>query len=107
MKCKQRFIRMIAIITFASAALSFSMTGMNEAVIHNELQTNSLSCFSGETFTQPNVATFAVSEISQTASQPLVYLFQLMFILFLISPPIIALMLFLIWKELKARNKMK
>ncbi len=34
-------------------------------------------------------------------------LFQIMFILFFISPPIIALMLFLIWKELKKRNELK
>ena len=48
-----------------------------------------------------------VSEISQPTSEPLVRLFQLMFILFIISPPIIAVMLFLIWKDLRARNKMK
>lgn len=43
----------------------------------------------------------------QTFSSPLAFLFQVIFILFFISPPIIALMLFLIWKELKERNKMK
>ncbi len=35
------------------------------------------------------------------------YLFKLLFILFIISPPLIVLMLFLIWKELKKRNKLK
>ena len=34
-------------------------------------------------------------------------LIQIMFILFLISPPIIAFLLFLIWRELKSRNKLK
>jgi hypothetical protein len=43
----------------------------------------------------------------QTYSSPLAYLFQLMFILFFISPPIIAFLLFMIWKELKERNRMK
>lgn len=43
----------------------------------------------------------------QTYSSPLAFLFQIMFILFFISPPIIAFMLFLIWKELRERNKMK
>jgi hypothetical protein len=40
-------------------------------------------------------------------SNPLQYLFQIMFILFFISPPLIVILLFLIWKELKNRNKMK
>lgn len=42
-----------------------------------------------------------------TNSHPLAFLFQIMFILFLISPPIIALMLFCIWKELKKRNDLR
>lgn len=33
--------------------------------------------------------------------------FQLIFILFIISPPLIVLMLFLIWRELKERNRLK
>lgn len=43
----------------------------------------------------------------QAYSSPLAFLFQIMFILFFISPPIIAFLLFMIWKELKERNKMK
>ncbi len=42
-----------------------------------------------------------------TESEPLARLFQVLFILFIISPPLIVVMLYLIWKELKARNKMK
>jgi len=49
---------------------------------------------------------FTVSQLGQT-SEPLSYLFQLLFILFIISPPLIVVLLFLIWKELKDRNKMK
>jgi hypothetical protein len=41
------------------------------------------------------------------AAHPLARLFQLLFILFIISPPLIVVLLFLIWKELKERNKMK
>ncbi len=108
MKCKQRFIRMIAIITFASAALSFSMTGMNNTVPHLESQKNSFSELTVETSAPLNRPTFGVTDISRTASsEPLAQLFQVMFILFLISPPLIVLMLFLIWKELKKRNQMK
>ena len=47
------------------------------------------------------------SRTVQIYSSPLAYLFQLMFILFIISPPLIVLMLFMIWKELKERNRMK
>lgn len=41
------------------------------------------------------------------AGEPLARLFQILFILFIISPPLIVVMLYLIWKELKTRNKMK
>ena len=109
MKCKQRFIRLFAAITLGIAAVSFSMTGINEAVTHSELrQKNPFSCsLTGESSAPLSEPLFNISEISQTASHPLAFLFQIMFILFLISPPIIALMLCLIWKELKERNKMK
>ncbi len=40
-------------------------------------------------------------------ANPIFYLFEVLFILFLISPPIIALMLFLIWTELRKRNQLK
>ena len=41
------------------------------------------------------------------AVHPIARLFQLLFILFIISPPLIVVLLYLIWKELKERNKMK
>lgn len=44
---------------------------------------------------------------SLMALNPLPHLFQIMFILFFISPPLIVILLFLIWKELKNRNRMK
>lgn len=47
------------------------------------------------------------SETPRNTSNPLLYLFQIAFILFIISPPIIAILLFLILKELKKRNKLK
>ena len=33
--------------------------------------------------------------------------FKFVFLLFIISPPLIVVMLFLIWKELKNKNKLK
>ena len=42
-----------------------------------------------------------------TFADPLESLFRLLFILFIISPPLIVIFLYLIWKELKKRNKLK
>ena len=108
MKCKQKFIRLLAAITFAVVAVSFSKTEINNAVPHLESQKSSFSELTGETSAPLSQAMFGVAESSRTdSSELLARLFQLMFILFIISPPIIALMLFLIWKELKERNKLK
>jgi hypothetical protein len=38
-------------------------------------------------------------------SNPMDRIFQLIFILFFISPPLIVILLFMIWRELKARNE--
>lgn len=54
------------------------------------------------TFIEPANSTFFSSE-----SSLLGYLFQIVFILFFISPPIIVVLLFCIWKELKRHNDMK
>ena len=50
-----------------------------------------------------------VSNFFQITSNPLLnLLFQILFWCFFLSPPLITLLLFLIWRELKARNeKMK
>jgi hypothetical protein len=50
----------------------------------------------------PFVASFDYGE-----SVLLARLFQILFFLFIISPPLIVVMLYLILKELRARNKMK
>jgi uncharacterized membrane protein len=44
---------------------------------------------------------------SYVAMDPLARLFQILFILFIISPPLIVILLYKIWQELKERNKMK
>lgn len=45
--------------------------------------------------------------LSYNASEPFARLFQILFFLFIISPPLIVVLLYLIWKELKAKNEMK
>lgn len=42
-----------------------------------------------------------------TSSDPMESLFRILFILFIVSPPLIVVILFLILRELKKRNKMK
>ncbi|HEX8289453.1 MAG TPA: hypothetical protein VF556_15835 [Pyrinomonadaceae bacterium] len=49
----------------------------------------------------------SISQFDYHSFEPVARLFQLLFILFIISPPLIVVLLFLIWKELKQRNKMK
>jgi hypothetical protein len=48
-----------------------------------------------------------ISQLNQPPSDLLTFLFQILFWLFFISPPLIVLLLFLIWRELKERNRMK
>lgn len=92
----------LGIVTFG-----FSMSSLDAAVTRYEIQNNSFSGYSFHTHPTAPSAFFSLSETNQPTSDPFARLFQLMFILFIISPPIIAVMLFLIWKELRARNKMK
>lgn len=105
MKCKMTPSKVYAAIILGVVAFGFSMSSIDSAVTDYERRHTSLSCFPRHSPAAPSQ--LFVSKISQPTSEPLARLFQLLFILFIISPPIIAVMLFLIWKELKARNKMK
>lgn len=106
MKFKQTFIKICATVLFGIAAISFTTSGMDSAVTHNEIQKNRLSCFPHQSPPAPSEI-FYLSEAFRPTSELMARLFQLMFILFFISPPVIALLLFLIWKELKKRNELK
>jgi membrane protease YdiL (CAAX protease family) len=58
------------------------------------------------------IIAFAFSPLADSltyynASEPFARLFQILFFLFIISPPLMVVMLYLIWKELKTRRKMK
>lgn len=89
MCCKGQSAKIFAAFLIAFTVLSFAFSGdgsSNQSFLRN--------------------AEYGLIEISRSPD-PLAFLFQIMFILFFISPPIIALLLFLIWRELKNRNKMK
>ncbi len=82
---------------------SFSVTSdsVRELVLDNVSSFNSVNPKNAIKISE------APSRSAVFSNDLLPYLFQIMFILFFISPPIIAFLLFLIWRELKSRNKMK
>jgi len=66
-----------------------------------------LLVFAIAVFSFAPVESSGISQFAYHAAHPMARLFQLLFILFIISPPLIVVLLYLIWKELKERNKMK
>ena len=88
MCCKGKFTKIFALLLIGICAVSFSLTGASQ-------------------YEQPTARRVLETSQISPAGDPLAYLFQIIFILFFISPPIIALLLFLIWRELKDRNRMK
>ena len=96
MSCNLKFIKILAAFVIGFWVVSFSLTSISEAIVNSDLMPE-------VTFSP---ALVEASDFSRTAD-PFAYLFQIIFILFIISPPLIVLMLFLILRELKARNKMK
>lgn len=105
MKCKETAVKLFAAILFGIAAVNLGAWGMDSAVSHSELQEDSFYCMSQQSIAAPSEM-FQLAAENRPPSRIMIRLFQLMFILFFISPPIIALMLFLIWKELKKRNEL-
>ncbi len=105
MKCKVKFIKMFALLTLGLAALNLSLTRMDKAVTYNELERNSLYCIPHNAPAVPGEM-LRISDYNRP-SEPLDRVFQIIFILFFISPPLIVILLFLIWRELKAKNRMK
>jgi hypothetical protein len=104
MKFKMTPMKICAAIILAVIAFGYSLSSLDDRLTRYEKRKDLSLSF---TFEGHSPSACFVSEISRPPSEPLARLFQLMFILFIISPPIIALMLFLIWKELKERNRMK
>ncbi len=114
MKIKDRNKRFLTVILLAVFVIGFSLPSINHFV--GPFESNSTNyCFPGN-LTAVNqkpvelivgYETKVIRREAETNTHPLALLFQILFILFLISPPIIALLLFCIWKELKKRNELK
>ncbi len=102
MNCKQKFTKIFAVLVLAIVALSFSFQGSKEAVNPNEAQfvTDSRMLNHGH-YLPPEIWGSSDNQISN----PMDRIFQIIFILFFISPPLIVILLFLIWVELKKRNE--
>ncbi len=106
MKLKESNKRILTACLLGMFVIGFSLSSVEQFV--RPLERKSATCFPGEIEPANNKPfELIVGNVQETNSQPLAFLIQLMFILFLISPPIIALMLFCIWKELKKRNELK
>ena len=100
---KDKFIKVLMILFLGSFALNLSLVSVN-------LRDNTPKPrreWVGRPAYSESLISLTENDTNQSSSNLLGYLFQIMFILFFISPPIIAFMLFLIWKELKEGNKMK
>lgn len=106
MKCRGKFAKFFGVLVIGLVALGFSYSGANEALNPQsahyipacESLRDSYSLLDTRECTSSNEG---------AASDPLVYLFRILFILFIISPPLIVLMLVLIWKELREKNRLK
>jgi hypothetical protein len=104
MKCKGKFINLLAVLVIGFSLVSLSLTASNNAVEPRQAQyvadTHSL-----------NHGHYLPPEVWQSSdnriSHPMDRVFQIIFILFFISPPLIVVLLFLIWCEMKKRNEGK
>lgn len=105
MKSKAKFIKLFTILIIGLVAINLSMTAMDNAVIHKELHTEPMSCFPHHPPATPSE--MIKNSLLVETSSPMHRVFQIIFILFVISPPLIVVLLFLIWCELRKRNEHK
>jgi len=107
MKIKESTKRFVAGCLLASVAIGFSLQSI-DAIFYEFWNPPGFHCLLGSSpsLTQPSLTGLVAYE-NEGDSEPMAYLFQLLFILFLISPPLMVLLLFCIWKELKEKNSLK
>ncbi len=103
MKCKGRFVKIVMVLMFGFFAINLSWEGNNVALTREQQRNSQLV---GLVPDNQLLSDLTISNLNRPA-EPLDRVFQLIFILFFISPPLIVVMLFLIWRELKAKNRMK
>lgn len=102
MKLKDKMLKVLLVFVLAGVAINLSSLSPLKCD-----ETNAWAC-NPSVYNEPvKIFDYPISSFNKPDSPLLGYIFQLIFILFVISPPLIVVMLFLIWKELKERNKMK
>jgi len=104
MCCKGRFTKLFAVLTLSIVALSFIFQGHREVISPERAHFVPECKYVNSHY---YLGSECISSSDEQISNPMEKIFQIIFILFFISPPIIAFLLFLIWRELKERNKMK
>ena len=106
MRCKGKFINLFAFLVIGMFLIGFSLTGVNDAVnprkAHFSPPCESLS----DSLSLLDMRECTPS-ITERTSNPMHRIFQIIFILFFISPPLIVILLFMIWCELRKRNEHK
>ncbi len=105
MKCNGKFFNLFAILVIGMFLIGFTSTGINNAVDPKKAQFVP-NCESLRNH-HSNIGVECIPSITEQTSNPMEKIFQIIFILFFISPPLIVILLFLIWRELKTRNKLR
>ena len=107
MKIKERNKKLITACLLGVFVIGFSLTSFDQ--MFEPLWRDANTCFINDSKAITDKPSNTIKNIlaEQNASSPIAFLFQIIFILFLISPPIIVLLLFCILKELKKRNELE
>ena len=107
MRIKESTKRFVAGCLLASVAFGFSLQSIDQ-IFYQAWNVSGQHCLIGLNvgLSQPSSTKLIPYEI-QGDSELMAQLFQLLFILFLISPPLMVVLLFCIWKELKEKNSLK
>ena len=104
MKCKGKFINLFAVLIIGLFLIGFTTTGVNDAVDPNKAQF--APDYRALNDGHPLPPSLWANPDNQTLN-PMHRIFQIIFILFFISPPLIVILLFMIWSELRKRNEHK
>jgi len=107
MKCKGKFFNLCAFLLIALVAVNISLTATDKAVTHPELNKGGFYCLPSSDPAPALPSEMIKNSLRAETSNPMDRIFQIIFILFFISPPLIVLLLFLIWCELRKRNEHK
>ena len=105
MKCRGKFIKIFTILLLGLVAVNFSLMGVKEAV--NPRKAHFIPKCENLKNHHSSIGVDCQPSDNNQSSDLMAYLFQIIFILFFISPPLIVILLFLIWGKLKARNRLK